>query len=108
MKILIVEDNPASLKLVAEVLESAGMDVVRAVSAEDALALAEKFPADLVLTDIMLPGMNGLSLTRKLKAAAGTRNIPVVAMTANLLYDDELARAAGCEAVLAKPINTRT
>jgi len=107
MKILIVEDNPASLKLVAEVLETAGMEVLRAGSAEEALSLLETFVADLVLTDVILPGIDGLSLARKLKSKPATQNIPIVAMTANLVCDDELARDAGCEALLQKPVSTR-
>ena len=108
MKILIVEDNRASLKLVVEVLKMARHDVIGAESAEEAMSLLEKSAVDLVLTDIMLPGMDGLSLTRKLRMSSAMQNIPVVAMTANLVCDENLALDAGCDALLSKPLNTRT
>ena len=107
MKILIVEDNLASLKLVTQVLESAGMEVLQATLAEEALDIIKKTPVDLVLTDIMLPGMDGLSLSRKLRLDTATANIPIVAMTANESCDLPLARDAGCDSFLRKPIDTR-
>jgi two-component system cell cycle response regulator len=107
MKILIVEDNPASLKLVTHVLEDAGMEVLQATFAEEALDIIKKTSVDLVLTDIMLPGMDGLSLSRKLRLDAATANIPIVAMTANASCDLPLARDAGCDSFLRKPIDTR-
>ena len=107
MKILIVEDNPANLKLVTHVLEAAGHEVLQAGTAEVALDIIKKTPADLVLTDIMLPGMDGLSLSRKLKLDAATANIPIVAMTANASCDLPLARDAGCDSFIRKPIDTR-
>lgn len=108
LKILVVEDNPSSLKLVADVLESADMEVSRAVSAEDALTILQNQMVDLILTDIMLPGIDGLSLTRKLKSTPRTANIPIVAMTANLVCDQRLAQDAGCEKLLSKPLDTRS
>ena len=107
MKILIVEDNLASLKLVSDVLEDAGMEVLQATFAEEALAMIKKTPVDLVLTDVMLPGMDGLSLSRKLRLDVTTANIPIVAMTANGSCDLPLARDAGCDSFLCKPIDTR-
>jgi two-component system cell cycle response regulator len=107
MKILIVEDNAASLKLVTQVLESAGMEVLQATLAEEALDMIKRTPVDLVLTDIMLPGMDGLSLSRKLRLDAATADIPIVAMTANGSCDLPLARDAGCDSFLRKPIDTR-
>jgi two-component system cell cycle response regulator len=107
MKILIVEDNVASLKLVTQVLETAGMEVLQATLAEEAFDLIKKTPVDLVLTDIMLPGMDGLSLSRKLKLDAATANIPIVAMTANASCDLPLACDAGCDSLIRKPIDTR-
>jgi len=64
---------------------------------------------DLVLMDIQLPGQDGLSLTRELKAEAATANIPIVALTAHAMTGDrELALDAGCAGYIAKPIDTRT
>jgi CheY-like chemotaxis protein len=107
MKILIVEDNVASLKLATHVLEAAGMEVLQATLAEEALEIIKKTPVDLVLTDIMLPGMDGLSLSRKLRLDAATAKIPIVAMTANASCDLPLVIDAGCDSFIRKPIDTR-
>ena len=113
-RILVVDDNPANLKLASRVLQSEGYLVEQAATAEDALKrIREQVPdlslPDLILMDIELPGMDGLSLTRVLKADAATQNIPVVALTAFAMKGDEQrAREAGCVGYLSKPVNTRT
>lgn len=106
--ILVVDDNLANLKLAGDLCECEGYLVDRAQSAEGALeAIARKRP-DLILMDLALPGMDGLSLTRALRGRADTRHIPVVALTAFAMrHDEERAREAGCDAYLAKPIDTR-
>lgn len=108
-KILVVDDNPTNLKLVSDVLEFEGYDILQAVDAEQAqVVLAEKMP-DLILMDIALPGMDGLTLTRMLKANARTRHICIVALTAFAMKgDDQKAREAGCDGYITKPIDTRT
>jgi two-component system cell cycle response regulator len=107
-KILIVEDNPINLKLVSEVLEFEGYDILKAVDAEAAqVVLAATLP-DLILMDIALPGMDGLTLTRKLRAEGRTRGIRIVALTAFAMKgDDQNALDAGCDGYIAKPIDTR-
>lgn len=107
-RILIVDDNPTNLRLAASVLELEGMQVDQAVDASEALArLAHELP-DLILMDIALPGMDGLTLTRQLKADPRTRGVPVVALTAFAMKgDEEKARDAGCDGYLTKPIDTR-
>jgi CheY-like chemotaxis protein len=106
--LLIVDDNPVNLKLASDVLESAGFEIDRAVDAEQAQAiLAEKMP-DLILMDIALPGMDGLTLTRKLKSDARLKWVPVVALTAFAMKgDDAKALDAGCLGYISKPIDTR-
>jgi two-component system, cell cycle response regulator len=112
-RILVVDDNPANLKLASRVLQSDGYLVEQASTAEDALErIRRQAPdlnlPDLILMDIELPGMDGLSLTRALKADAATRNIPVVALTAFAMKGDEQrAREAGCVGYLSKPVDTR-
>jgi two-component system cell cycle response regulator len=108
-KILIVEDNPTNLKLVSDVLEFEGYDILKAVDAEEAqVVLAATLP-DLILMDIALPGMDGLTLTRKLKAGERTRGIRIVALTAFAMKgDDQKAFDAGCDGYITKPIDTRT
>lgn len=106
--ILIVDDHPTNLKLASEVLQSAGYDVLRAIDADQALAVLQQALPDLILMDIALPGMNGLELTRKLKEDEATRQIRIVALTAFAMKgDDQKARDAGCDGYIAKPINTR-
>jgi CheY-like chemotaxis protein len=106
--ILIVEDNPMSMELVADLLEAAGYGVLKAVSGEEALREAAARKPDLILMDISMPGMDGLEATRRLKRDPLTAGIPVVALTASIMYvDQERAKAAGCQGMIAKPIDTR-
>lgn len=107
-RILVVDDNLVNLKLAGDLCACEGYDVDRAHSAEGALeAIARRRP-DLILMDLALPGMDGLSLTRALRGREDTRDIPVVALTAFAMkHDEERAREAGCDAYLAKPIDTR-
>lgn len=106
--IFIVDDNPANLKLACDVLEFEGYRVGRAVDAEQAQELLEHEVPDLILMDIALPGMDGLTLTRKLKADARFRHVPIVALTAFAMKgDDQRAREAGCNGYITKPIDTR-
>ena len=107
--ILVVDDNAINLKLVSDVLEFEGYDILKAVDAEEAqVVLAATLP-DLILMDIALPGMDGLTLTRTLKAAERTRGIRIVALTAfAMIGDDQKAFDAGCDGYITKPIDTRT
>jgi len=107
-KILVVDDNPTNLKLVSDVLAYEGHDILKAVDAEEAqVVLAGTLP-DLILMDIALPGMDGLTLTRKLKADERTRHVRIVALTAFAMKgDDQKALGAGCDGYITKPIDTR-
>jgi CheY-like chemotaxis protein len=106
--ILVIDDNPVNLKLASEVLRSAGHDVIRAEDAEEALQLLQTTMPQLVLTDISLPGMSGLELTRQLKTDPRYAHLPVVALTASAMKGDEAKiLAAGCDAYIAKPLDTR-
>jgi CheY-like chemotaxis protein len=106
--VLVVDDNPTNLKLVTDVLEFEGYDLLKAVDAEQAqIILADTLP-DLILMDIALPGMDGLTLTRILKADVRTCGVPIIALTAFAMKgDEENAKAAGCDAYITKPIDTR-
>jgi CheY-like chemotaxis protein len=107
--ILVVDDNPTNLKLVSEVLEFDGYDILKAVDAEAAQVILAATLPDLILMDIALPGMDGLTLTRTLKAAERTRGIRIVALTAFAMKgDDQKAFDAGCDGYITKPIDTRT
>ena len=108
-KILLVDDNLANMKVVTFVLIAKGYDVRQAYSADEALTSIEKEYPDLVLMDIQLPGMDGLTLTRNLKASPSTRDLIIVALTAYAMRgDEEKAFEAGCSGYLTKPIDTRT
>ncbi len=107
-RILVVDDNPVNLKLAASVLEFAGYHILEAGDAIQALEVIRQTPPDLILLDIGLPGMDGLALTRQLKADPTTRHIRIVALTAYAMKgDDEKAKAAGCDGYITKPIDTR-
>ena len=107
-KVLIVEDNPANMKLAAFLLESAGHTVLSATDAEVGLTLARDEHPNLILMDIQLPGMDGLEATALLKRDAATRAIPVIALTALAMKgDEERIRAAGCDGYIAKPMAYR-
>ena len=102
--ILLVEDHPMNRKLVRDILLFQ-FDVEEAVSAEAALEWLREHRPDLILMDIQLPGMDGLSLTRHLKSATATADIPIVGLSAHAMPRDiEMARKAGCVDYITKPI----
>lgn len=107
-RILIVDDNPTNLKLVAYLMSANGYEVTTALDAEAAIAAIDRNPPRLILMDLQLPGTDGLELTRQLKANPTTRDIIVVAVTAYAMKgDQDRALAAGCDDYVTKPIDTR-
>jgi two-component system, cell cycle response regulator DivK len=107
-QILVVEDNERNLKLVRDVLQFAGYEVLSARSGEQGIALARERVPDLVLMDLQLPAMDGTEALRILRTDPLTREIPVVAVTAFAMKDDrERALDAGFDSYLEKPINVR-
>jgi two-component system cell cycle response regulator len=107
-RILVVDDNPTNLKLVSDVLECEGYEILKALDAEEAERIVTQHRPELVLIDIALPGMDGLTLTRKLKADEKTKDLVIVALTAFAMKGDEQkARDAGCDGYITKPIDTR-
>lgn len=105
-KVLIVEDNPANMKLAVFLLRSAGHTVLSATDAEAGLTLARDEQPNLILMDMQLPRMDGLEATALLKQDDATRAIPVIALTALAMKgDEERIRAAGCDGYIAKPMN---
>src|SRR6185436_19778615 len=104
-RILIIEDNPANMKLATLLLRKAGHTALCAVDAETGLTLAREGKPDLILVDIQLPGMDGLAATRLLKQDPATAAIPIIALTAMAMKEDrEKTKAAGCDAYIAKPL----
>jgi len=106
--ILVVEDDELNLKLVRTLLQFNKFNVLTAMNAEKGIQLAREHRPDLILMDIQLPGMDGLTATGILKNDPELKHIPVVALTAHAMQgDDKKALAAGCNGYLTKPINTR-
>ena len=107
--ILIVDDNAVNLKLVRVLLAKEGYETRTASDANEALLVLQTFTPRLILMDLQLPGMDGLQLTRQLKADPRTKDIVIVALTAYAMKgDEEKSKAAGCDGYITKPIDTRT
>ena len=107
-RVLVVEDNPSNLDLARMVLEGNGFAVDTASNGQEGLEKARHLRPDLILMDMQLPGVDGLAVTRQLKADPTTANIKVVALTANALKgSEEQALAAGCSGYIAKPIELK-
>lgn len=107
-RILIVDDNAMNLKLARLVVTAEGHEADVAAGADEALASLARRRPDLILMDLEMPVVDGVELTRRLKADPATAAIPVVALTAAAMHRDrERAAAAGCDGFLAKPLDTR-
>jgi two-component system cell cycle response regulator len=106
--VLVVEDNPLNMKLVRQLITIAKHQVLEASNAEDGIQLARTRRPDLIMIDIQLPGMDGLTAAKIIKDDPESCHIPVVALTAHAMQGDEIkARAAGCDGYLSKPIDTK-
>src|SRR3712207_1546149 len=106
--ILIIEDNEKNLKLVRDLLEFKGYRTLEAGTAEQGIALAMAHRPDLILMDIQLPGMDGVTALTHLKAEASTASIPVIALTAFAMKDDQARFLdAGFDGYLVKPIQIK-
>jgi CheY-like chemotaxis protein len=110
--ILVVEDNDMNMQLVEFLLEEGGYRIVKATSGEEALAITREGPGrtpDLILMDIHLPGMDGLSVVRAIKADERTARIPILALTAHAMRGDkDRFLEAGCDGYISKPIDVKT
>ena len=105
-RVLIVEDNPISMEFLRELVEAEGYRVLPAMSGPEALSIARAEHPDLILMDIQLPGIDGLAVTRILKAQPDTKEIPIVGVSAYALQDDiNAALEAGCTAYFTKPLD---
>ncbi len=105
MRILVIEDNPVNSKLLCRRLSKKGYNITTAFSGEEGVEAAQSNQPDLILMDVGLPGMDGLEATRVLKTNSSTRDIPIIAVTAYAMRDDQdAALAAGCNDFTTKPI----
>ncbi len=106
MKLLLVEDNEMNRDMLSRRLERNGYSIVIAVDGQQAVQLAAAEKPDLILMDMSLPIMDGWEATRRVKAAAETSGIPVIALTAHAMVEDkEKAMAAGCDDFDTKPVD---
>ncbi|HTJ97525.1 MAG TPA: response regulator [Rhodocyclaceae bacterium] len=103
--ILVIEDNATNMKLAAVILDSSGYTVLESSDARQGIDLAREHQPDLILMDIQLPGIDGLTATRMLKQDPLTKHIKIIALTAFAMKgDEERILAAGCDAYIPKPL----
>lgn len=108
-KVLVVEDNEMNMQLVEYLLEEGGFQILKATSGEDALEVANSDVPDLILMDIHLPGMDGLTVVREMKGSEKTKRIPILALTAHAMRGDkDRFLEAGCDGYISKPIDVKT
>jgi two-component system cell cycle response regulator DivK len=105
-RILIVEDNDLNLKLFRDLLTAHGYETIETKEGLEAIEITRNKHPDLILMDIQLPEVSGLDITRRLKSDDAICGIPIIAVTAFAMKDDEeKILAAGCEAYISKPIS---
>jgi len=105
IKILLVEDNEMNRDMLSRRLQKQWYEVLLALDGEEGVAKAHSDLPALILMDMSLPGVDGWEATRRLKAAAKTQNIPIIALTAHAMTDDrDKALAAGCDDFDTKPV----
>ena len=106
VKVLLVEDNEMNRDMLSRRLTRNGFDVVMAVDGQQAVDMASSESPAIILMDMSLPVIDGWEATRQVKANAATKNIPVIALTAHAMSEDEAkARAAGCDDFDTKPVD---
>jgi len=104
--ILIVEDEPKNMKLLRDLLQRFGYEILEASDGEEGVKSAGENIPNLVLMDIMMPKMDGLEATRIIKADAKTKHIPIIALTSYAMKGDrERTIEAGCDGYIAKPVD---
>ena len=105
-KLLLVDDDPILLMLISKLLEKAGHTVTRVENAAECLAQAAAENFDLIITDVMMPDLDGYQLTMRLRDQAATRDTPILILTSRLQGPDaDLARAAGASDYDMKSVN---
>jgi len=108
-RILVIEDNEDNLYLIRFILKENGFEVIEARDGAEGIELAINKKPDLILMDIQLPDINGMEVTRRIRASEADSDIPIIALTSYAMTGDrEKALATGCTAYIEKPINTET
>jgi two-component system cell cycle response regulator DivK len=107
-RILVVEDQEDNRRIMRDLLTSAGFELLEATTGEEGVRLAETGRPDLILMDIQMPVLDGYEATRRIKATAELRHIPIIVVTSYALSGDDVkARAAGADGYVAKPFSPR-
>ncbi len=107
-RILVIEDNEENRRILRYLLQSAGYELIEAVTGEEGVTLAETQRPDLILMDIQLPGLDGYEATRRIKSNPALRAIPIIVVTSYALSGDDVkAFQAGCDAYVTKPFVPR-
>lgn len=107
-RILVVEDQSDNRQVMCDLLASAGYEVLAAATGVQGFALARREKPALILMDVKLPGLDGLEVTRRIKAAEALRDTPVIVVTSYAASDDNVrAKEAGCDAYVSKPVSPR-
>lgn len=108
-KVLYIEDDPNNRALIRRLLTAYGFEVLESDNALDGIDMAYANHPDLILMDISMPGMDGLTATQRIRETEGLSDIVVVALTANAMQGDrEMVLAAGCDGYISKPIDVDT
>ncbi len=106
--VMVVEDNEKNRKLMRVVLKAKGYNIIEATTGEEALNLLKNQKPDIILMDIQLPGIDGLTLIKQIKASVVTKDIPIIAEAAYAMKgDDQKILDTGCDAYVSKPVNTQ-
>ena len=106
--VMVVEDNEKNRKLMRVVLKAKGYNVIEAATGEEALNILRNQKPDIILMDIQLPGIDGITLIKQIKATTALKDTPIIAVTAYAMKgDEEKIMEAGCDAYVSKPINTQ-
>ena len=106
--VMVVEDNEKNRKLMRVVLKAKGYNVIEAETGEEALNILRNQKPDIILMDIQLPGIDGITLIKQIKATTTLKDTPIIAVTAYAMKgDEEKIMEAGCDAYVSKPINTQ-
>jgi two-component system, cell cycle response regulator DivK len=107
-KILCIEDNNTNMILISRIVDAEGHDLIRAADGRRALEMLSDLTPDIILLDINIPGISGLELARRIREDARLAEIPILAVTANVLVGDrEKCLEAGCDDYLPKPLDIR-
>ena len=106
--VMVVEDNEKNRKLMRVVLKAKGYNLIEAATGEEALNILRNQKPDIILMDIQLPGIDGITLIKQIKATTALKDTPIIAVTAYAMKgDEEKIMEAGCDAYVSKPINTQ-